>query len=220
MHLFAGLRARLLPPVTLRAIRVAEHGQGQLVREQAARAEAEAAQRRLAFLAEASQVLASSLDYEETLARVARLAVPTLADYCTVNLCEADGSLRRVGKAHADPRKETAADEMHRRYPRGSSEGPVARVARTGVSELIPDVSDELLRAISQDADHLRRWRKLAPPSVLVVPLAARNEILGTLSLIITESERRYTQADLPLAEDLAQRAALAIDNARLHAEA
>jgi PAS domain S-box-containing protein len=192
-----------------------------LAQEQAARARAEAARERLAFLAEASAALSSSLDYAKTLDSVARLAVGALADGSTVELLGEDGTLQRVGAAHKDPSKVDLAAEMRRRYP-PDLEGPagVPRVLRTRQPELIPDVTDDILVAGARDAGHLAMLREFRLQSVLNVPLVARDTALGALVLITERGGRRLTEDDLPLAEDLARRCAAAIDNARLYDEA
>lgn len=178
-------------------------------------------QQRFAFLAEASRVLATSLDYETTLQSVARLAVPAIADYCLVDLLEEDGTIRGVAVAHVNPSKEELAHEMRRHYP-PDPQGlhPVSRVLRTSQPELSSEVTDEDLAAIAHDVQHLRLARALAPRSTLVVPLLARDRTLGAITFAVSDSGRRYGEADLALAEDLARRAAVAVDNARLYHEA
>ncbi|MBI2203548.1 MAG: PAS domain S-box protein [Candidatus Rokubacteria bacterium] len=186
----------------------------------AARASAEAAERRASFLAEASQLLGASLDYETTLASLARLAVPRMADLCAVDMVEEDGTVRRLAIAHVDPAKETLARELRERYPFevGATSG-VPQVLRTGQSEFLPEVSESLLERRTRDSEHLRLYRAIGVRSAIIAPLAARGRVLGALTLVYGESQRRYDSADLALAEDLAHRAALAIDNARLHRE-
>jgi PAS domain S-box-containing protein len=201
----------------------AEQERMQLLREQAARHEAEAAQGRLGFLAEVSARLASSLDYQTTLQQVAQAVVPRLADWCTLNLLDERGELRAVATGHSNPDRERRAREMRDRYPRSSNAdtSPVLDVLRSGRSRLIAEVDDETLRSISRDEGHAAMWRELAPRSVIVVPLSGQRGVLGTLSLITTvDSERHYTPVDLALAEDLARRAALAVENAQLYAQA
>jgi PAS domain S-box-containing protein len=192
-----------------------------LLREQAARAEAEAAERRAAFLAEASKVLGSSLDYEATLASVARLAVPRMADWCVVDMVEADGSLRRLAVSHVDPAKVELARELERQYPTDPNlpYGP-AQVLGTGQSEIYPDIPDSLLKASAQNAEHLKILRELGFRSYMTVLLAARGVRLGVITFMTAESGRRYDPSDLALAEDVARRASIAIDNARLYNEA
>jgi PAS domain S-box-containing protein len=194
--------------------------------EQAARTEAEAARHRLAFLAEASRVLASSLDYETTLHRVAHLAVPTLADWCIVDVAEEDGSINRLAVAHADPSKGAWAEELLGRFPaRVDAPHGSPMALRTGQPELIADVAGrlELLLPSIPDAGvprHLEVLRCMGPKSFMVVPLMARARTTGAITFVAAESGRRYGPADLALAEDLARRAATAVDNARLYQEA
>ncbi|HZR00520.1 MAG TPA: response regulator [Chloroflexota bacterium] len=189
--------------------------------ERAAREEAEAAQQRLAVLAEASALLGASLDYKTILRRIARLPVPRLADWCTVDVVDDDGGIRRVAAAHTDPAKERQVRGLLRRYPiRLDEPRAVATVLRTGEPHVEADVSEEGLIAAARDARHLRILRSLRPRSALTVPLVARGRRLGALALTFGESGRRYTTADLPFVQDLAGRAALALDNARLYGEA
>lgn len=173
------------------------------------------------ILAEVGQLLTSSLDYEQTLASVARLAVPHLADWCVVHVAEPDGSFRQLQVAHANPAKLEQAYEFQRRYPpRQDSPTGVPNVLRTGMSEFYPDIPEEMLLAAARDEEHLQYIRQFQMRSAMVVPLAARGRILGVMTFVWAESGYHYTQADLALAEELARRAALAIDNARLYAEA
>ncbi|HET8629925.1 MAG TPA: GAF domain-containing sensor histidine kinase [Thermomicrobiales bacterium] len=173
-------------------------------------------------LAEAGELLAASLDYATTLASVAQLAVPTLADWCGVDLVDADGAIRRLALAHADPALLTRAQALRERYP-DSPDGPtgVPLALRTGRAHLTAEITDEQLAAATRDADHLALLRDLAPRSAMIVPLVARGRTLGALTFILAgAAERRYTPADLALAEGLARIAALAVDNARLYEEA
>ncbi|HVG22249.1 MAG TPA: ATP-binding protein [Blastocatellia bacterium] len=198
----------------------AEQQRAQLIREQSARAEAEAAGRRLLFLAEASAALADALNYENTLAGVARLTVPYLADYAVVDLLEEDLSVRQVAVAHSDPAKEESLRAMGC-YPSGADlPNGVPRVLRTGRAEIVPEVTEEWLRAASRDDEQLKVMRDLGPKSCMIVPLLARGRTLGAISLVSVSPARRYDQEDLALAEDIANRAALAADNARLYNEA
>jgi PAS domain S-box-containing protein len=195
----------------------------QLLREQAARAEAEANQERLGFLAEASAQLSATLDYGTTLQQVAQAVVPRMADWVTLNLLNDKGELKAVASGHANAAREQLAKYMRETYPRSPEEAasPVLEVLRTGRPRLIPEIDLEALRRISRDEEHLRLWQSLAPRSVIIVPLTGHRGVLGTLSLITTsDSERRYSKADVTLAEDLARRAALAVENAQLYAEA
>jgi signal transduction histidine kinase len=186
-----------------------------------AMAEVDAARERAAFLAESGAVLASSLDYQATIQQAARLAVPTLADWCTVYALTADGDVRRVAVACDDEQKAGLAEAL-RAYPPTplSPRSSVAEVMRTGRPAVIPDIPDDYVAAIARDAPHLEIMRQLAFRSSLVVPLRARDEVLGAMALFTWDERRRFGQADLPLAEDLAHRVAVAIDNARLYQEA
>jgi len=174
------------------------------------------------FLAEAGALLASaSLDSEATLAALSRLTVPRLADWCAVELVNEDGTTRQLGVAHVDPAKVRYAEELRNRYPpRPEDRHGVLEVIRTGKPEFLPDIPDELLVAGATDAEHLRIARELGLRSAMVLPLTARGRTLGALSLVNAESRRRFTQEDFTLAEQLAARAALAVDNARLYREA
>lgn len=190
-------------------------------RQAALRAEADVEEWRNAFLAEASAILGASLDYETTLATVARLAVPRLADSCVVDMLDADRTIRRVAVAHTDPAAEDFARELVRRYPPDpDGPHPLAQVLRSGHSMLLADISDDVLQAVAQDEEHLRIARWLGLKSAIIVPLVARGHMLGAISFVSTSPTRRYGQADLLVAEDLAARAALAVDNAMLYREA
>jgi signal transduction histidine kinase len=171
------------------------------------------------FLAEASALLGSSLDHEATLQQVARLAVPTLADWCAVDILDEGGQVRRLAVAHPDPARVQQALELARRYPLDPDEPHgVARVLRTGEPDWMELLPDEVLVASARgDEERLRLYRALGLRSYVCVPLRARGRVLGALSLVYAESGRRYGEADLRLAEDLGQRAGLAVDNARLY---
>ena len=170
------------------------------------------------FLAEAGTTLSSSLDYRTTLARVARLAVPFLADWCVVDVLEKDGSLDRLAVAHQDLEKVALVQELQKRYP-PDPEAPrgVGQVLRTGRPELVPEIPESLLEEAARDSEHREILGELGLKSYMIVPLVARGRTLGTISLISAESGRRYRQSELELAEELARRAALAVDNARLY---
>lgn len=182
--------------------------------------ERERAERRLRFLADASSHLAGSLDYDTTLERVAWLAVPTLADWCVVDVLEDNGEIRRVEVAHADAAQTHEADLLRKYPPDRRAEEGIARVLRTGVPELIREFSDNRLPAITRDAQHQAISQALGIQSVMRVPLVARGRTLGVISLLATDPNRRYAATDLALAEELGRRCAVAVDNARLYAEA
>ena len=172
------------------------------------------------FLGEASAALASSLDHKVTLALVARLAVPKLADWCAVDILE-EGADRttRLAVAHIDPTKIALALEIEQRYPVDpKAKTGLPEVIRTGKAEIYPELPEALLAASAVDAEHLRLIRELNLGSAMIVPLIARDRTLGAITLVHAESGRHYTDEDLAFAHDLARRAALAIDNARLYA--
>jgi PAS domain S-box-containing protein len=175
----------------------------------------------LRFLAEVSTLLASSLDYETTLAAVTRMAVPHVADWCAVDMLEPDGSTRRLAVAHADPEKVELGWELARHYPPSMGDPRISsRVLQTGRTELASDIDDAVLVATSRDPEHLAMVRAQGCTSSIGAALAARGRTLGVITFAMAESGRRYTRADLPLVEDLARRAGLAVDNARLYREA
>ncbi len=178
---------------------------------------AEAAQR---FLAEASREFAASLDYEVTLAKIAHLAVPTIADWCLVDLME-DGRPRRVSVANADPLQDNIAAELKSRSPiNPDAMIGIANVLRSGKTEWRDRVQDAALESVAWDADHLWLLRRLKLRAYIVVPIVAKDVLLGTIALMTAESGRRYSTWDVGIAEDLAQRAAMAIENARLFRQA
>ncbi len=186
----------------------------------AARRTAEAARRRAEFLARASEILASSLDYEATLAQVAELVVPTLADWCAVDVAQPDGFIRRVATAHRDPGRLALARELERRYPiRAEARHGVPRVIRTGEPEFYPEFPNWWLAAAAQAPEDLAAARTLELTSLVIVPMTARDRTLGAVTLI-TERDRRLDASDVGFGLDLARRAALALDNARLYGEA
>ena len=173
------------------------------------------------FLAEASDALASSLDYETTLSAVARLAVPQIADWCAVDMVGPDGTLQRLAVVHADPNKVELARQLERRYSvHMEADSGVPNVMRTGFPELVSEITDDLLAETAEDPEHHEILRGLGLKSYIIVPLAARGRTLGALTLMTAESGRRYGMSDLAFAENLAGRAALAVDNARLYREA
>ncbi|MBW3634487.1 MAG: PAS domain S-box protein, partial [Chloroflexi bacterium] len=190
-----------------------------IARDITERTRAEAGQR---FLSEASTLLASSLDYEATLARVAQLAVPHLADWCIVYRQQEDGSISRLAMAHADPSRAAVARDIGERFVIDpDAAAGIPHILRAGEAVLHPEVSPAVLAAdVDRPAElatilaglHVRSW--------MGVPLAARGRTFGAISFVAAESGRRYSAIDLALAEDLGRRAALAIDNARLYQDA
>jgi len=172
------------------------------------------------LLAEIGQVLAASLDYEATLQSVARLALPHLADYCLVYLVEPDGLVHQVAEAHLNPQKEGLLREMGSYYRPSAhdSNSIVGNVLQRGEAVLIPELKTEALLA-QLPADHPLRpiIQTLDSKSSMILPLTARGRTLGIISFTYAESDRRYDTEDLPLAQEVAHRATLAVDNARLY---
>jgi PAS domain S-box-containing protein len=175
------------------------------------------AEARLSLLARAGGLLAESLDYTKTLAAVADLVVPRLADWTSVEILESDGSIRSVAVAHVDPEKVAIAQELRRQRPPDlSSPTGIGHAITTGRTEVVPEITEEMIAAIDDPkVENLVRELKLR--SALIVPLSARGRTLGAMTLVWAESGRTYTSADLALAETLAARIALVIDNARLY---
>jgi PAS domain S-box-containing protein len=180
-----------------------------------------AASRRLEFLSEASELLGSTLDYATALSGLVELVVPSLADWCVVDMLR-DGVLERVAVAHPDPKLAAAAYEFQERFPQApdSPHGP-ARAIATGKPELIREVTDEHLQeAAGGDEPLLAALRAIGMTSLICAPLVARGRVLGAITLLSDREDRRYSEADLVIAEELGRRAAVAVDNALLFAEA
>jgi serine phosphatase RsbU (regulator of sigma subunit) len=189
--------------------------------EEAARARARVVQRRLAFLAEANRTLTTSLDVDETLDSLTRLAVPVLGDWCAVEARTMGDQATRLHVAHWDPGRVSQVESLLRRYPRdpGDPRSLTAQVIATGRPTLLSKVNDAMLLAAARDEEHLRLLRDLGLRSAVVVPLIGRGRPMGTLTLATAESGRRLGQADLDFAAELARTTALAIENASLHQE-
>ena len=182
---------------------------------------ARAAGRRLEFLAEASELLGSTLDYSAALERLSELAVPYLGDWCIVDMLRGE-RLERVAVAHADPEAQAAAYEFLKRFPitPDAAHGPGLVIA-TGRAELISEVTDEhLQRASGGDPEYLEALRAIGMTSLLCAPLIARGRVLGTITMLSEQPDRLYGPADLVTTEELARRAAAAVDNALLFREA
>jgi serine phosphatase RsbU (regulator of sigma subunit) len=179
--------------------------------------EAEATRRRLDFLLEASTVLASSLDFDDSLNRLARLVADTMADVCVVDVVEPNGMLRRTAAAHSDPGLQSLADQLREPPSEPGAEHPAALVLASAETVFAASLTDE--QAASAAGGRADLARKLGFRSYLSLPLLARGRILGVVTLISTSEDRPFGQADVELAVDLARRAALAADNARLYGE-
>jgi PAS domain S-box-containing protein len=173
------------------------------------------------LLAEAGRELSSSLDYEQTLRDVARLAVPDFADWCGVSIRGAGPTLQQVAVAHVDPERVALARDWGRRYPtRLSDQTGAAQVIRSGEPQLVPEITDDLLAASGANEEQLRLVRELGMRSVIIVPLAMPGrQPFGTLTLVMAESGRQFEAGDLAAAEELGRRAATAVENARLYSE-
>ncbi len=180
------------------------------------------AEERLRLLAEAGQSLAASLDYEATLERTAQLVVPALADYCLIDMVEGDGNLRRKRVAHAEPALAEVFEALERAYAPKLDESRhlVVQTLRSGQAMLMQKITDAQVRESVPSEVHLQLVRRLKPHSAIIVPLVARGQTIGVMSLARVSTARSYDEIDLALVEELARRAALAIDNARLYQEA
>lgn len=228
----AALRSALrTAEATLAALKQAEIDRAALfAREQTARAEAENAKARFAFLAEASTLLDASLDYPTTLASVACLAVPHIGDWCIIDISETiadeantstNPAFVRLAVAHANPALQGSAHQLKLGYPPRAGEAHGApHVARTGASEFISEVSETWIQEFARNDAHLELLNELGFRSYMCVPIAARGRILGAITFVRGKTQRAYDAADLALAEDLAHRAAMAIDTARLYHQA
>jgi PAS domain S-box-containing protein len=181
--------------------------------------DAKDAELRQRFLAEAGQLLASSLDYEQTLERVARMIVPRLADWCVIDMVDEHGDIVNVAVAHADPAKVALAHDLRERHP-PDLDAPtgVPAIVRGGPAELYPEIPDEMLEAGAVDDEHLRILREVGLRSGMTVPMRIAGETLGVITFVASESGRVFDEDDLAFAEDLALRAATAVQNARLYA--
>jgi len=178
-------------------------------------------ERRALFLAEISRNLLESLDYEETLAKVARLAMPELGAWCIVDLIRDDAGMERLAVFHPDPALQPLTSELQRAYPPKSGDlFGAPRIIETQQPELIYEVDQELLDSSGFDRKELGILQTLGFCSYMVVPLKARGRLLGAMTFVAATADQRYTPTDLLFAEDLAGRAAMAMDNAKLYQEA
>lgn len=189
--------------------------------ERKAREQAERSRSDVAIIAEASRLLASSLDYQTTLNSIAQALVPGLAEWCIIDLARENSPFERLAVAHTDPSRVAWAKQLQERYPpRMDPTRGVAKILHTGESAFYPLITDEMLRAGARDEEEYRLLSSLGFESVMMVPLSARGRTLGVITFVTTkESGRTYTEQDLRLAEDLARRAAIAVENARLYGE-
>jgi PAS domain S-box-containing protein len=172
------------------------------------------------FLARTGTVLASSLDYQQTLRNVAGLAVPHIADWCGVDLFDEDGRREPVAVAHVDPARLEMAAQLRAYEPDElDPDQGVGLVLRTGEPALYNEITDEMLLGAATDAEHLRLLRAVGMRAVLIVPMVVRGRTIGTLTLVSAESGRPFVEGDVEFAGQIAERAALAVENARLYSE-
>lgn len=171
------------------------------------------------FLDEATKVLTSSLDYERTLDRLAHMLIPRFGDGCVIDLVENGHTIQRVSMVHSDSRKDKILKQFIQ-FTQYTPRHPIRKVLETGKSVFIPKVSKEFLRKIAINKGHLKLLTAIRPTSNLCVALSTRNKILGAITIVTTDKNKILTQEDIKLVEDLAQRASLAVDNARLYKEA
>lgn len=174
-------------------------------------------EQRQKFLSEATQILSSSLDFDETLQQIARLAVPRLADWCSIDLLE-NNQLRSVAVVHQDPLKIRFAEALRVKFPPDlNSPTGSAKVIRTGESEYFAEIPDELLVRGARSEEHLALIRQLGLRSAMIVPLKAKNRVLGAITFVGAESGRKFSENELQDAEELARRAGLALEHSRLY---
>jgi signal transduction histidine kinase/DNA-binding response OmpR family regulator len=212
------IKGRMDGALLARAIRYGIERKRLEVDRERLRERLEAEHERLRFLADAGIVLAASLDFEETLASVAKLAVQFLADYCVIDIVEEDGEIRRLQVAHSDPAMAEIADQLLR-FPLDRSRPHLVSAAlNDNQATIVREITDEVLQSVAQNEEHLRILRALKPVSYIAVPLLARDHLLGTL--LFVSCSHTYTDNEMRLAEELARRAALAVDDARLYRRA
>jgi len=176
------------------------------------------ARARLSFLAGVSRILAESLDYEKTLENIAKSAVPQIADWCAVRMLSEDGSMTRIADVHSDPSREAMLKDMIENYPPTEDFGP-NKVVREGKSELLPDTAG-LAKKVAIDKGHLDLLERIGFTSYMCVPMRIRGQVRGVISMAITDSGRHFTEADLEMAEMLAERATMVVENSKLYREA
>jgi signal transduction histidine kinase/PAS domain-containing protein len=170
------------------------------------------------YLAEASAILTKSLEYEETLSVLAQLVIPELADWCRVDMLADDGSLRLIAVTHSDPERVKWARKLAQDYPQDmNAANGVASVIRTGVAEIYPDITEEMLATGTSDPEYLALLKMVQFRGAIIAPIISSRLVLGALTLVSAESRRKYTQKDLELAVELGRRAGIAVENARVH---
>jgi PAS domain S-box-containing protein len=197
-----------------------EEGERLLEAEQAARESAETAWWRLRLVSDASELLAASLDYPGAFEKLARRIVVDFADLCLIDVSDSRGNISRVAAVHHDPLKQSIVDRLRTEFaPIAGGEHPAASVVQLAKSRFAPVMSVEFLRSTCRDEEHFRLVRELGFESYMCVPLITRGRILGALTLVSTHPRRRYGETDVAIAEEIARRASVRIDNARLYQE-
>jgi K+-sensing histidine kinase KdpD/ActR/RegA family two-component response regulator len=208
--------AQAMANIAAAALTTSELYEAQLLNRQ----KAEEAALRESFVAAAGAILAQSLDYQTTLANVARAAVPEFADWCAVDLADEGGDLRRLAVAHVNPEKIALAQALHdRRRADPDRQSGAARVMDTGQPEMMSDIPVELIRQAAKDPEHLRLLLQADIRSYICVPLRAQGGVVGTMTFVAGEAKRRFDGSDLAVAEEIGRRAGQAIDNASLYGE-
>jgi PAS domain S-box-containing protein len=191
-----------------------------LANEKAAREEMNQNHRRLAFLTEATNILASSIDYSETLVNLSKMITPEIADWCSIDEVDEEGVLNRTVVSHIDPEKVKFAYELVHKYPPDINDPRgIYEVVRTHQSELHHQITNENIESAARNQEHLDLLHQLGPKSAILVPLLSRDKIYGVLTLVMSESGRLFDEKDLDFAVELARRTTLAIENARLYKE-
>jgi PAS domain S-box-containing protein len=175
-----------------------------------------ATEKRLTLLADAGSILGKSVDYQESLNALARMVVPDLADWCVVDVVEQESGVRRVAVAHEDASLIELAEEVQRRWPSNIEEGATGEVLKTGEPLFLPVITEDQLAAAARDEEHGRHLRALGLRSVVILPLVARERVLGLLTLVRSDRSRAFSEDEMPLLRELAARAGTAVDNSRL----
>lgn len=190
--------------------------------EKQARVEMEHSQEKLLFLSESTKILTSSLEFKKTLANVARIVVPGFADWCSIDIVDNDGNIQNIAVVHADLKKLQLAKKYNQKFPVDlSARTGIAQVIRTGKSEFYPKITDDMIEKSARSEEHLKILKKTAMRSVMIVPIISHKKPVGTITFIVTnESGRTYKPEDLLFAEEIAIRASIAIDNAKLYEKA
>lgn len=174
----------------------------------------------LTFLAHVSRTLAESFDYEESLRRLAELVVPDIADWCSIDILDDDHKLQRIAVVHQDPEKVALAYELEKRYPADPSGSRGSyQVLQTGKPDFFPEITDDMLNAMIEDPELLDLVRRLGLKSSITVPLMSNRQTLGVMTFVMAESGRHFDESDLNFTDELARRAGLLIDNAKLYNE-